>query len=43
MATAAAVAHGGVVFKVVCDKEFAKEEHTACMGDDELVVATNPT
>ena len=43
MATAATVGDGGVVFKVVGDKEFAKEEHTACMGDDELVVATYPT
>ena len=43
MATAAAVAHGGVVFKVVGDKEFAKEEHAAGMGDDELVVAPYPS
>ena len=43
MATAAAVGSGGVVMQGVGDEEFAKEEHTACMGNDELVVATNPT
>ena len=43
MATTAAIGGGGVVMQGVGDEEFAKEEHAACMGYDELVVATNPT
>ena len=43
MATTAAIGGGGVVMQGVGDEEFAKEEHAACMGYDELVVATYPT
>ena len=43
MTTTAAVGDGGVVFQLFGDEEFAEEEHAACMGYDELVVATYPT
>ena len=43
MTTTAAVGDGGVVFQLFGDEEFAEEEHTSCMGDDELVVAPSPS
>ena len=43
MTTTAAVGDGGVVFQLFGDEEFAEEEHTSCMGDDELVVAACPS
>ena len=43
MAKASTVGDGGVVFKFFLNEEFAEEEHTACMRDDELVVAACPS
>ena len=42
MAKAATVGDGGVVFKFFLNEEFAKEEHTACMRDNKLMIAACP-
>lgn len=43
MARPAAGRYGGVVVKYLRDKEFAEVEHSACVGNYQLVVASCPS